>query len=340
MTLMPARLAIAALVLATLPLGAAAQAPTDFYRGKTVSLYIGFSAGGGYDLYGRVIARHMGRHLPGNPQVVPRNMEGAGSMRAANFMTQAAPRDGTAFATIGRGTPLSALFGQSGAQYDPRKWTWLGSANDEVSLCVAWHTSGIARFEDLRMREKAFGATGPSEEGVQIVKAMNALLGTKLRIVPGYPGSNEINLAVERGEVDGRCAISWSSIKATHQAWLDQKRLNLLAQVSFSRHSDLPGVPLLSDFAQTDEAKQILKFLAARQVMGRPFFAPPEIPADRAAALRMAFMDTLQDPEFLAEAERAKLEITPVTAERIEGLLQDLYAMPAGVVQRATALFN
>jgi tripartite-type tricarboxylate transporter receptor subunit TctC len=209
-----------------------------------------------------------------------------------------------------------------------------------VSLCVAWHTSGIARFEDLRTPGKAFGATGPSEDGVQTVKAMNALLGTKLRIVPGYPGSNEINLAVERGEVDGRCAISWSSLKATHQIWLDQKRINLLAQVSFARHPDLPGVPLLSDFAPTDEARQILTFLAARQVMGRPFFAPPEIPADRAAALRQAFMDTLTDPDFLAEAERAKLEVMPVPAARIEKLLQDLYAMPPNIVQKATELFN
>src|SRR5262245_50944512 len=198
---MRARTLLTALGLAALCHGAQAQTPADFYRGKTVSLYIGFSAGGGYDLYARVIARYLGRHLPGNPQVVPRNMEGAGSMRAANFIAQAAPRDGTAIATIGRGTPLSALFGQSGAQYDPRKWTWLGSANDEVSLCVTWHMSGITRFEDLRIKEKAFGATGPSEEGVQIVRTMNALLGTKVRIVPGYPGSNEINLAVERGEV-------------------------------------------------------------------------------------------------------------------------------------------
>jgi tripartite-type tricarboxylate transporter receptor subunit TctC len=336
-----ARSAVAALIVATLSVSSApAQTPAEFYRGKTVSLYIGFSVGGGYDLYARVLARHMGRHLPGNPQVVPRNMEGAGSLRAANFISQAAPRDGTAFATIGRGTPLGALLGQSGAQIDPRKWTWLGSANDEVSLCVAWHAAGIARFEDLRTGEKAFGATGPSEEGVQIVKTMNALLGTKVRIVSGYPGSNEINLAIERGEIDGRCAISWSSIKATHQIWLDQNKLKLLSQVSFSRHADLPEIPLLSDFAATDEARQILKFLAGRQVMGRPYFAPPELPADRAAALRKAFTDTLQDPEFLAEAERAKLEITPVPAARIEALLQELYAMPAAVVQKASALFN
>ncbi len=332
---------LVALALAVaLPPPSLAQTAAEFYRGKTVSLYIGFSAGGGYDLYARVIARHMGKHIPGHPQVVPRNMEGAGSLRAANFIFQAAPKDGTAFGTSGRATPLGPLLGQSGAQFDARKYTWLGSANDEVSLCVAWHTSGIRRFEDLRAGEKAFGATGPTEEGVQVVKTANALLGTKVRIVPGYPGSNEINLAMERGEIDGRCAISWSSIKSTMQPWIEQKKIRLLSQIAFAKHPDLPDIPLLSDFASSEEARRILKFLAARQVMGRPYFAPPDLPTDRAAALRRAFMDTLQDPEFLAEADRIKLEITPVPAARIEALLAELYAMPVPIVRKASALFN
>jgi tripartite-type tricarboxylate transporter receptor subunit TctC len=327
-----------ALALSAAP--ARAQTPAEFYKGKQISAYVGFSAGGGYDLYARVLARHMGRHIPGNPQIVPQNMPGAGSLRAANYIAQVAPRDGTAFATMGRASVVAPLFGQGGAQFDPRRFTWLGSANDEVSVCVGWHASRIRTLDDMKTSEVAFGATGPAEEAVQIYKAMNALLGMKVRIVSGYPGGNEMNLAIERGEIDGRCALSWSSVKATHQAWLDEKKIRILAQVSFARHADLPDVPLLIDLALNPEARQIMKFLAARQVMGRPFFAPPDVPKDRADALRKAFMDTLRDPDFLAEAEKFKLEITPVGAERIEDLLRDLYATLPDIVQKAATLFN
>jgi hypothetical protein len=165
-------------------------------------------------------------------------------------------------------------------------------------------------------------------------------MGAQIRIVSGYPGGNEINLAIERGEIDGRCALSWSSVKATHQAWVDQKKINVLTQVSFARHPDLPDVPLFLDLAANEEARQIVKFLAARQVIGRPFFGPPDVPAERAAALRKAFLDTLNDKEFLAEADRAKLEINPVPAERIEGLLKELYAIPPEITKKAAALFN
>ena len=203
----------------------AAQTPAEFYKGKQVSIYVGFSAGGTYDLYARALARHIGRHIPGNPSVVPRNMEGAGSLRLANYMHQVAPRDGTAIATIGRATVAAPLFGVAAAKFDPREFSWLGSANDEVSICAAWSESGIKRFDDLKAKEYSFGATGPTEEAVQIYKTMNALLGTKIRTVSGYPGGNQINLAIERGEIHGRCALSWSSVKATLQHWLDDKKL-------------------------------------------------------------------------------------------------------------------
>jgi len=334
------RITVIAAAVAFAAAPAAAQTPAEFYKGRTVNLYIGFSAGGGYDLYARALARHMGRHLPGNPQIVPQNMAGAGSLRVANFIQQVAPRDGSAFATMGRGSAFGPLFGQSGAQFDPLKLTWLGSMNDEVSLCVAWHTSGIAKFDDLRAKSAAFGATGPAEEAVMIGKAMNALLGTKVQTVSGYPGGNEINLAIERGEIDGRCALSWSSIKAAHPAWLDDRKVVLLVQVSYSKHAELPHVPLILDLAPSEEARQILKIMAARQVMGRPFFAPPDLPADRAAALRKAFMETLKDPEFLAEADKTKLEILPVTPERVDALVREIYATPAAIVQKAATFIN
>jgi len=318
----------------------AAQTPAEFYKGKQVSLYIGFSAGGTYDLYARALARHIGRHIPGNPSVVPKNMEGAGSLRLANYMQQVAPRDGTAIATIGRATVAAPLFGVAAAKFDPRGFSWLGSANDEVSICAAWRDSGITRFDDLKAREYSFGATGPTEEAVQIYKTMNALIGTKIRTVSGYPGGNQINLAIERGEIHGRCALSWSSVKATLQHWLDDRKLVPILQVASAKHAELPDVPMLTDLAPDDEARYVFRFLVARQVIGRPFFGPPEVPVERAAALRQAFIATMKDKEFLAEADKAKLEINPVPAARIEELLRELYAIPADITKKAAALFN
>lgn len=331
------------LALAALLPGAAAapaQDPAGFYRDRTVHLYIGFSPGGAYDLYARTLARHIGRHIPGNPTVVAQNMAGAGSLRLANFMYSVAPKDGTAFATMGRGAAFGPLFGQPGTGFDAQKFTWIGSANDEVSICAAWHTSGIRSFEDLLSRELIIGATGPSDETATVPKAINGVLGTKMRVVTGYPGSPEMNLAMERGEITGRCGLSWSSAKASLQHWLDGRKINLLLQVSFGKHADLPHVPLVMDLAKTDEQKRILTIFAARQVMGRPFFAPLGLPPDRAAMLRLAFLATLKDPEFLADAARAKLEIVPVSGDRVEQIVRDVYGMPPEIIRKAAALVN
>jgi tripartite-type tricarboxylate transporter receptor subunit TctC len=335
---MRARLtALFLLALASAP-PAHAQNVAEFYRGKTVTLYIGFSVGGGYDLYARTLARHMVRHIPGNPPIVPQNMAGAGSLRVANFIYQAAPKDGTAFATMGRGSAFGPLLGQAGPAFDAQKFTWIGSANDEVSVCAAWYTAPFATFDDLRTRTMITGATGPTDETAQIPKVINGVLGTKMRVVTGYPGGNDINLALERGEIEGRCGLSWSSAKVSHQDWIDGKKLKLLVQVAGAKHADLPDVPLATDLASTDEQRQILQIFAARQVMGRPFFAPPDLPRERAAALRAAFMDTMRDPEFLAEAGRAKLEITPVAGEKVEALVREVYRTPAEIALKAGAL--
>ncbi len=335
-----AALILAVAIAATLGQDAHAQSVAEFYRGKQVSLYIGFSAGGTYDVYARAIARHLGRHIPGNPTVIPRNMEGAGSLRLANYMDQIAPRDGTAIATIGRATVAAPLFEVAAAHYDPRKLSWLGSANDEVAICAAWHTSGITRFDDLKTKEYAFGATGPTEEAVQIYKAMNVLFGTRIRTVSGYPGGNQMNLGIERSEIHGRCSLSWSSVKATLQHWIDAKLFRPILQVAAAKHADLPDVPLIAELAHDEETRNIVRFLVARQVIGRPYFGAPDVPADRAAALRKAFIDTLNDSEFLTEADKAKLEINPVPAERIEALLKELYAIPSDITRKAAALFN
>ncbi|MPZ55568.1 MAG: hypothetical protein GEU91_03535 [Rhizobiales bacterium] len=324
-----------------LPLApAAAQSPAEFYKGKAVDLQIGYSAGGGYDVYARLVARHIGKHIPGNPTVVPKNMTGAGSLKLANWLYNVAPKDGTVFGMIGRGTGFDPLFGIKGAQFQGTKFNWIGSANDEVSICVSWHTSDVKTFDDLRQRELIVGGTGASADTDQFPKILNAVLGTKMKIITGYPGGNDIGLALERGEVKGRCGWSWSSVKATHQPWLDEKKINILIQLSLAKHPDLPNVPLIVDLAKTDEEKRILRLVFARQVMGRPFLAPPGIPADRVAALRKAFMDTMRDKEFLAEAEKGKLEITPVSGEDIQKLVEEVYATPAEVTTKATELLR
>jgi tripartite-type tricarboxylate transporter receptor subunit TctC len=332
----------AAALMALLPASiACAQSPADFYKGKTLDFYIGYSVGGGYDLYARVIGRHLGKHIPGNPTVVMKNMEGAGSLRLANWMFRVAPKDGSVIATIGRGTGFDPILGVKGATFDGTKFTWIGSANNEVSVCVAWNaTSGIKTFEDLFTKEMTVGGTSTSADTDAFPRILNGVLGTKMKIVSGYPGGNDVVLAMERGEIQGRCGWSWSSVMSTHKAWLAEKKMTVLTQLALQKHPDLPDVPLIMDLAKTDEQKQILRLIFARQVMGRPYLAPPGIPADRAEVLRKAFMDTMQDKDFLADAEKAQLEITPVSGEELQKLVAEVYATPPEVAKKAAAILG
>ena len=322
------------------PDGAHAQSAAEFYKGRNVDLYIGYSAGGGYDLYARLLARHMGKYLPGNPTVVPKNMEGAGSLRLANWLYNVAPKDGSAFGMIGRGTGFDPLLGHKAAQFDATRFTWIGSMNNEVSICVAWHTTGVTKFEDMLTKQLVVGGTSAAADTDQFPRVTNGVLGTKMRVITGYPGGNEVGLAMERGEVQGRCGWSWSSVKSTRPEWIGDKRINILVQLALSKHPDLPDVPLIIDLAKDDEQRQILRVIFARQVMGRPLLAPPDVPADRAEALRKAFMETMQDKDFLADADRAQMEITPVPGADIQALVKELYSLPAAVAQKAAALVN
>jgi tripartite-type tricarboxylate transporter receptor subunit TctC len=326
---------IATAVLALAPTAATAQSPAEFYKGKNVELYIGYSVGGAYDLYARVLARHLGRHIPGNPTIIPKNMEGAGSLRLANWLYTVGAKDGTVLATIGRGTGFDPLLGSKGAQFQADKFTWIGSANNEVSICVAWKGSGITRFEDTMTKELIVGGTGAAADTDQFPRILNGVLGTKFKIVSGYPGGNDITLAMERGEVKGRCGWSWSSVVATHKRWIDDKTITVLVQLSLNKHPDLPDVPLVMEFAKTEEQQQIFRLIFARQVMGRPFLAPPGVPRDRAEALRRAFDDTMKDAEFLADASRTQLEITPVAGAEVEKLVTELYQTPKPVADKA-----
>ncbi len=301
---------------------------------KPFNVYIGYSAGGGYDVYGRMLARHINRHLPGNPTVIVNNMPGAGSMRLANWLYNVAPKDGNVIGTFARGIAFDTLLGQPGAQFDATKFNWIGSANDEVSVCVAWHTSGVTKFEQVLEKELVVGGTGGSADTDQFPKVFNSVLGAKMRIVAGYPGGNDINLAMERGEVTGRCGWSWSSVISTQPAWLKEKKINVLVQLSLSKHEDLPDVPIITDFAKDDITRGVFRLVFARQVMGRPFAAPPGTPPARVEVIRKAFVDTLKDKQLLAEAEKAKLEISPVPGDAVQKLVQEAYSMPPEVVKR------
>jgi len=336
MALIVAFAAFAALAVS----GAKAQSAAAFYAGKSIDLEIGYSVGGGYDLYARLLARHLGDHIPGHPTIVPKNMEGAASLRLANYLYAAAPRDGTVIGAVSRGAAFDPLLDEKNAQFDASKFSWIGSANNEVSVCVALQSSGITRFDDVLTKPLTIGSTGVGDDTYQFPALMNAVLGTKFKIVTGYPGGNDITLALERGEVQGRCGWSWSSIVTTRKDWITSKKITVLVQMSLSKHPDLPDVPLIMDLAKTTEQRQIFKLIFARQVMGRPFTAPPGLPADRVTALRTAFDETMKDKAFLDDAAKGQFEINPVGGDELDGLVKEIYQTPADVTKKAAAILG
>ena len=311
-----------------------AQSVEEFYKGKTINLAIGFSVGGGYDLYARHLARHIGKHIPGNPTILPQNMAGAGSLRAANFIYTAAPKDGTAFGTFARTTGINPLL-ESGATFDGTKFSWLGSVTDDVSLCVSWHTTQVKTWDDFLKQPIPLGGQGPSSEPDIFARLFKNVFEAPIKLVPGYPGTNEITLAMERGEVDGLCGLSWSTIKTRHAAWLRDKKINLLVQSSFKKIPELADVPLVVEQTKDTEKLQILKLFLVAQEMARPFAAPPGIPADRKAALVAAFDKTMKDPEYLEDARKLNIDVNPVSGKALEDMLADLYATPKEVLKKA-----
>ncbi len=324
------------LAASAMPAGAQAQSVADFYKGKTITVIVGYTAGGGYDLYARALARHMGRHLPGNPNFIIQNLTGAGSLNAANNIYNVAAKDGTVFGTFARGLPIEPLIGTARVQFEAAKFTWLGSGTNEISICATWHTSPIKTWQDALGRQFAVGGEGAGSDPDTYSAFVRNVFGVKLKLVTGYHGTSDIILAIERGEVDGRCGWSWSSIKSTRAAWIKEKKLNYLIHMSESKAPELPDVPLIADFAN-DRQKQILKLVTSRQIMGRPFAAPPGVPADRRQALRRAFDATLKDPAFLADADKLQLDVNPVTGEEIDRLIAELYTTPNDVVEEARA---
>ena len=324
-----------ALVVASAP--ALADPVEDFYRGRNVALVIGYSVAGGYDTYARVVAHHLGNHIPGRPTIVPQNMEGAGSLRAANFLFNAAPKDGSVLGVFSRGMAMEPLIGKSHVAFDSRKFTWLGSGTNEVSTCVTWHDSAVKSWADALRIPFTVGGEGSASDPDIFSTIVHNVFGVKLRLVSGYPGSAEVALAIERREVDGRCGWSYSSLRQQRPDWITRKQVNILVQLALSKSPELPDVPLVMDFATTERQRQILALVFSRQAMARPFLAPPGIPDDRKQALRAAFDATMRDPAFLAEAKERGLEVNPVSGAEIDKLIGELYQTPSDIIAEVRA---
>jgi len=316
-----------------------ARAQDGFYSGKTIQLLIGFSAGGGYDIYGRTLARYLGRHIPGYPQVVAETMPGAGSLKLANYLYNVAPKDGTTIGIFAPGVVAEPLLGHgAGVQFDATKFGWLGSVSQEVGVCAFMASTGIVTWQDFREKPTVIGASGGGAESDVFATMLRNMFHMPVRIVTGYPGGAEITLAMQRREVDGRCGWSWTSLLSRNKAMLTAKEINIVVQFALARGDDpdLAHVPLIVDMTDDTAERAALRLIVSRQSMARPFTAPPGIPAARLAVLREAFDATMRDADFLADAHAADLDVEPVSGAAVEALIREIYASPAAAIKLAT----
>lgn len=317
--------------------GAAAQTAEPFYKGKTINLYVGSEPGGGYDVYGRAIARHLPDHLAGRPTVVVKNMPGASGLRLAGYMFNVAQKDGTDIAGVHNTIVVDQLLG-SKVQFDSRQYNWLGSANQLTSTCVSHVSSGIKSLQEAKEKELLVGSTGSASSSTQMVAAfMNSLTGTKFKIIRGYPSTSSVFLAMERGEVGGLCGIGWDSLQTQVLDEIKSGKVILLVQTGMEKAADLPDVPLVLDHARTPEDRVVLEFLVARQYMGRPYVAPPGVPADRVALLRTAFMAVMNDPAFQDTAKKMQVPLSPLSGQQVQDHVNKLFAMPKTIIDRANS---
>ena len=323
---------VACILAAALSLLACAASAADFYQGKQVTIVVGFTSAGTYDATARLFARHLGKHLAGKPTVIVRNMPGAGSLVATNSLYSSLPKDGTTLGVVGGGIVLEPLLNNPQATYDARRFNWIGGRTPDNFLCLVWHTVPVSTLQDVTRRETVVGATGPGSRTLTYPKALNELLGTKFKIVSGYPGGNEITLALERGEVEGYCGWALGSIKTRAPDWIRDGKIRPLAQFTLAKTGVLPNVPLATDLASTENGRRAIEFFAADSVLAWPLVAPPDVPAERVAELRAAFNAMMQDPQLLAEAATQGLDIDPVSGAEIAALVDRLYATPADVL--------
>jgi tripartite-type tricarboxylate transporter receptor subunit TctC len=320
--------------------GARAADAADFYKGKTIDLIISTGAGGGLDRNARIVARHLPNHIPGKPTIVAKNMPGAGHLRAANFLHTQAAKDGTVIGTIIPGFLMSQVLEGAGAKFDASKFNWLGSTSYSTQTVYVWKTSKVKSVEDARKQETLMGATGAGSYAALYPTVMNNVLGTRFKIIAGYKSSAEVNLAMERGEVEGRAGNNWNSLKAENGDWLKDGSIRLITQIGLARDPEIGDVPLLLDFAKTDEERDVLRFFSSDIVLGRPFLAPPGVPADIVALLRKAFSDMMADPAFLKESADANLDVNPVDGAAVQKVVDDIVHTPAAIVAKAKLAMN
>jgi tripartite-type tricarboxylate transporter receptor subunit TctC len=313
----------------------AQDAVAQFYRGKQINLYVGSTAGGGYDAYARLLARKFSSHIPGNPVIVPQNMPGAGSNKLAGYIYSVAPKDGTAIGAIFSGAIVQPLFGDP-VQHDPSKLIYLGNANIEAFLCLARTDAPVQTFRDAFTKELILGASNEGGATRDFAAMLNNILGTRFRLVTGYPGSSEILLAIERDEVQGTCGLGWSSIVPQRARLLDSGRMRVIAQLASRGHREMDrlGVPLAIDFAKTDDDRKVMNLFYSQLMFGRPYILPPAVPADRVAALRKAFMDTFRDRDIIAEAARMQLDIDALSGDEVQAEVAKAYTTPPAIVER------
>ena len=327
-----------AIACALAPAAHAADDVAGFYAGRTINVIIGTSAGGGYDLYARVLAKHMGSHIPGNPTIVPQNMPGAGTLRAMLYLYTVAAKDGSVIGTFSRSMPIAPLLGLPGANFDARKLTWLGSITKDTVTCLTWKDSPVKTWADAVKTDWKAGGEGRGADPDVFATVLKNALAAKVKLVTGYPGTADITLAMERGELDGLCGISYSTIRSTHPSWIADKQVNLLVQGALEPDPLMPGVPFMLDLATDPAQKAMLRLILLPQAIARPFVAPPGIPADRARALQDAFAATMVDPAFVAEAAKLGLDVNPLTPAQVHALLDEAYAAPKDVVKQATTV--
>lgn len=319
------------------PAAARAQGP-DAFPGKPLQIIVGFGAGGGYDLWARTLGRHIGRHLPGRPAVVIQNMPGAGSLNAANHLYTVAPKDGTTIGIVARDAVLNPLTGQSGARFDAPKFSWIGSPAVERNVCIVYHTAPVQSFEDALRRDVVVGATGAGSGAAIYPRALNALLGTRFKLITGFTSSSDSLLAMERGEIDGICE-SLDSVVGRRPDWITTGKAKVLLQGGTDPDPHLKA-PFVLDLARNEEERLTIRLLYAGQGIGRPFLAPPELPPNRLAMLRGAFDATMGDAEFIEDARRQKLTLDPRTGTSLAALVQSIYETPQPIVDKVKALLK
>lgn len=326
-----------ALLLASGP-PAPAQSVADFYKTHPITMLVGSGAGGGYDVYARAFAGFYSRHIPGHPDIIAQDMPAAAGLAAASALYTSAARDGTVIAALTNGAPMGPLFGDPGAHYDPMRFGWLGSIGKLENVCATWHTSPVKTIAQAQAHPVVVAAAGATSNTAIVPKMLDQLIGTKFKVIAGYDPASGLTMALEGGEAEGVCGLSWSTIKASRPRWVSAHLLNVLVQLGLNKLRDLPDVPSALDLVGDPQNKQVMTLILMRQEAGRPFAAPPDTPPDRLAALRQAFQDTLRDPDFVAEAQKLQLEIDPISAAAIVRLLKQAYATPPPIVQRAGAL--